>query len=95
MKVICPFDRLVVKREECEQKSEGGIFIPDKVRSKHPPHRGTVVYVGDKCEYAQVGDTTIFMDKESYYDGIPGEDGVIEEYVFLSEKEILAIQRGE
>ena len=39
-------DRVLVKRaEESEQKSSGGIIIPDTAKEK--PQRGTIVAVGD------------------------------------------------
>lgn len=39
-------DRVLVKRaEEAEQKSAGGLFIPDTAKEK--PQRGEVVAVGD------------------------------------------------
>ncbi len=37
-------DRVVVKRLDAEEKSEGGIIIPDTVREK--PSQGEVVAVG-------------------------------------------------
>lgn len=37
-------DRVVVKRDDAEEKSAGGIFIPDSGKEK--PSRGTVVAVG-------------------------------------------------
>lgn len=39
-------DRVLVKRaEEAEQKSAGGLFIPDTAKEK--PQRGEVIAVGD------------------------------------------------
>lgn len=38
-------DRLVVKREESEGKTAGGIVLPDSAKDK--PTRGTVVAIGD------------------------------------------------
>ena len=38
-------DRVVVEREESEQKTAGGILLPDTVKDK--PARGTVVSVGE------------------------------------------------
>jgi co-chaperonin GroES (HSP10) len=93
--IICPFDRLVVKREEMETKSPGGIIIPDKVKSKHPPRRGMVEHAGDCCKYVKVGDTVIFDEHEALFDGIPDGEGGIVEMVFLKETDVLAIQRGE
>ena len=92
--IICPFDRLVVKRADAETKSPGGIIIPDKVNAKHPPRRGTVVHVGDGCKYVKIGDMVIFDGEAAFYDGIPTGDGDVEEFVFLKEADILAIDRG-
>jgi chaperonin GroES len=38
-------DRLVVRREESEDRTEGGIYLPDSAKGK--PTRGTIVSVGD------------------------------------------------
>ncbi len=38
-------DRVVVQREESEQKTAGGILLPDSAKDK--PARGTVVSVGE------------------------------------------------
>jgi chaperonin GroES len=37
-------DRLVVRREEAEEKTSGGIVLPDSAKNK--PQRGTVLAVG-------------------------------------------------
>ena len=37
-------DRLIVRREESEEKSRGGILLPDNAQKK--PQRGTVLAVG-------------------------------------------------
>lgn len=38
-------DRVVVEREESEEKTAGGIVLPDTAKDK--PARGTVIAVGD------------------------------------------------
>jgi chaperonin GroES len=38
-------DRVVVEREESEEKTAGGIVLPDSAKDK--PARGTVIAVGD------------------------------------------------
>jgi chaperonin GroES len=38
-------DRVVVEREESEEKTSGGIILPDTAKNK--PSRGVVVSVGD------------------------------------------------
>ena len=38
-------DRVVIEREESEERTAGGIVLPDSAKDK--PARGTVVSVGD------------------------------------------------
>lgn len=87
-------DRVLIERlEEEEQKSAGGIIIPDTAKEK--PQRGKVVAVGDgayndKGERTkldvQVGDLVLF-GKYS------GNDIKIDnkEYLIVRESEVLAI----
>ncbi|MFN4259233.1 MAG: co-chaperone GroES [Gemmataceae bacterium] len=44
MKVKPIGDRVVVRREEAEEKTAGGIVLPDTAKNK--PQRGTVLEVG-------------------------------------------------
>lgn len=37
-------DRIVIKREEAESKTAGGILLPDSAKNK--PQRGTILAVG-------------------------------------------------
>jgi len=37
-------DRIVVRREEAEEKTSGGIVLPDSAKNK--PQRGTVLAIG-------------------------------------------------
>jgi chaperonin GroES len=88
-------DRILVKRtdDEEEQKSPGGIIIPDTAKEK--PQRGTVTAVGigalnEKGERipmeVKAGDKVLFGK-------YAGSDVKIEadEYLILKENEILAI----
>ena len=45
MKVKPLADRVVVRRVDAEEKTAGGILLPDNAKEK--PQRGTVVAVGD------------------------------------------------
>ena len=67
MKITPLGDRLVVKREEAEEKTAGGILLPDTAKNK--PQRGKVLAVGPgkqnkKGEFSaldvKVGDTVLF-----------------------------------
>ena len=84
-------DRVVVKRIDAEEKTKGGIIIPDTAKEK--PQEGEVVAVGaGKIEKGEripldvkVGDRILF----GKYSGseIKVDD---EEYLILREEEILA-----
>jgi len=45
MKIQPLGDRVVVRREESEEKTAGGIYLPDTAKNK--PARGVVVSIGD------------------------------------------------
>lgn len=86
-------DRLVVKREESEGKTAGGIVLPDSAKDK--PTRGSVVAIGDGrllddgsrgVMQVRVGDRVLFTS----YSGENIEIGD-DEYVLMSESEVLAV----
>jgi len=86
-------DRVVVEREEGEQKTSGGILLPDSAKDK--PARGTVVSVGegkitDKGHrhplQVKPGDRVVFTS----YAGEPFKVGD-SELLLMREDDILAI----
>jgi chaperonin GroES len=86
-------DRVFVKVSQAEEKTAGGIYLPDNAKEK--PQMGEVVNVGegkinDKGERTpvdvKVGDKVLY----SKYAGTDIKLGG-DEYVLLSEKDILAI----
>ncbi len=86
-------DRVLVKPLEAEEKTKGGILIPDTAKEK--PQEGEIVAVGkgrlqgDKVMPLEVktGDKVLY----GKYSGteIRARDG--EEYLILKEEDILAI----
>jgi chaperonin GroES len=93
MKVVPLNDKIVVKRLEAEEKSAGGILLPDTAKEK--PKQGKVLSVGDgrlldngKRAAFQVkeGDRVLFT---SYAGNEVSLDG--EEYLIMSEDDILAV----
>jgi len=91
-------DRVLVKPTYKEEKSKGGILLPDTV-SKEKPQVGEVLAVGHgstNTEGKLVPMTVKKGDKVVYakYSGtdIKGDDE--EGYLLLSEKDILAIIEG-
>ena len=86
-------DKIVVKRLEAEEKTKGGIVLPDTAKEK--PKEGKVVAVGegrllDNGKHAEIqvknGDRVVFA---SYAGTEVTVDG--EEYLIMSEDDILAV----
>ncbi len=86
-------DRVVIKREESEDKTAGGILLPDSAQNK--PARGTVVSVGNGrllddgsrgALQVKVGERVIF----SSYGGEALSLGD-EELLLMREDDILAV----
>jgi chaperonin GroES len=88
-------DRVVVERFEPEEKTRGGIVLPDTAREK--PHQGKVIAVGPGKLLEKTGERgqmslkvgdIVFYGK---YSGTEVElDG--EKYVILRESDVLAVQ---
>jgi len=96
MKIRPMYDRCVVKRVVGEEKTKGGIIIPDT--NKEKPVEGKVVAVGqgkrtddDKVFAMDVkaGDRILFAKYSGNEIKIDGE-----EHLILKEDEILAIIEG-
>lgn len=81
-------DRVVVKPADAEEKTAGGIIIPDTAKEK--PQRGEVVAVGpgkdDQKMTVSVGDSVLYgkyAGTELHHDG--------EDYLIMREDDILVI----
>jgi len=86
-------DKLVVKRLEAEEKTKGGIVLPDSAKEK--PREGRVISVGegrllDSGKRAQV---QVKKDDRVIFSSYAGTDIKIdgEEYLILDESDVLAI----
>jgi chaperonin GroES len=93
MKVVPLNDKVLVKRLEAEEKTVGGILLPDTAKEK--PRQGKVLSVGEGRRLedgtraplqVKVGDQVLFS---SYAGNEVTVDG--EEYLLMSEEDILAI----
>jgi chaperonin GroES len=93
MKVAPLNDKVLVKRLEAEEKTAGGILLPDTAREK--PRQGKVLSVGEgkRLENGQrapfqvkVGDRVLFTSYGGTEIKIEGED-----YLLLSEEDVLAV----
>jgi chaperonin GroES len=88
-------DRVVIKPVAREEKTKGGIYLPDTA-SKERPMEGTVIAVGpgrllDNGTHAEIGvragDRVVFAK----YGGTEFKTEDEEEYLIISEKDIMAV----
>jgi chaperonin GroES len=81
-------DRVIVKPAKAEEKTAGGIIIPDTAKEK--PQRGTVIAAGpgkkDEPVTVKIGDTVLYGKYSGTEIQIEGEDLLI-----MREGDILAI----
>jgi chaperonin GroES len=93
MKVKPLQDRLVVKRIEEEEKTKGGIIIPDAAKEK--PQEGRVVAVGDGkvLESGQKSPLTVKVGDKILFGKYSGTEIKIDgdEHLILREDDVLAI----
>jgi len=94
MKIRPLHDRVVIRREEKEEKSAGGIVLAATAREK--PNKGEVIAVGSgkaldngqvRALQVKVGDKVVFA---SYAGSQTLKDGD-EEFIIMSESEILGV----
>ena len=87
-------DRVVVEREEAQEKTAGGIVLPDTAKDK--PQKGKVIAVGDgrvnkdgkrKPLQVKVGDAVLFTSYAGEEFKIDGEKKVL----LMREEDILAV----
>lgn len=87
-------DRVLVKRLEAEEITEGGIVIPDTAREK--PKKGKIIEVGEgkllesgqRAEFqVKKGDRVIFSSFAGTEVKVDGE-----EYLLMPEEDILAVE---
>ena len=88
-------DRVVIKPEPAEERTQSGIVLPDSAKEK--PQEGTIIAVGtgrvlDNGQKVpievKIGDRVVYAK----YAGTEIKIGQ-DEYVILAEKEILAIKK--
>jgi chaperonin GroES len=93
MKLVPLDDRVVIKQSEAEEKSAGGIILPDAAKEK--PQRGKVVAVGpgkmnDDGKRSKV---SVKKNDEVIYAKYLGNDVEIDgvKYVIVRENDILGV----
>jgi chaperonin GroES len=94
MKVKPLSDRLVVRREEAQEKTAGGILLPDNAKNK--PQRGKVLAVGAgkmlkdgsrRGLQVKVGDNVLFTN----WAGDEYKDREGDQILLMREEDILAV----
>lgn len=81
-------DRVLIEPSPAEEKTAGGLFIPDTAKEK--PQKGTVVAVGtgkkDEPLTVKVGDKVLYGKYAGTEISIEGKD-----YLIMRESDIVAI----
>ncbi len=78
-------DRVLIKPKELEEKTEGGIYVPDSAR-EDKLQEGEVVAIGDSSEITlKQGDRVLFEDVNCTEMKVNGE-----RHVIMNVKDILA-----
>jgi chaperonin GroES len=93
VKLVPLGDRIVVQREVSQEKTVGGIYLPDSAKDR--PTRGKIIAVGDgrvlengsrNALQVKVGDHVLFTSYAGESIEIDGE-----EYLLMNETEVLAV----
>ena len=93
VKLVPLGDRLVVQREASEERTAGGILLPDSAKDK--PTRGVIISVGDRRVLdngsraklqVEAGDKVLFTSYAGEQIEVDGE-----EYLLMNESEVLAV----
>ena len=93
MKVVPLNDKIVVKRLEAEDRTAGGIVLPDSAKEK--PRQGKVLSLGDG-KLLETGKRASFQVKEGdkvLFTSYAGNEVTIDgdEYLIMTEEDILAV----
>jgi len=86
-------DRVLVKQGEAEEKTAGGIVLPDTAKEK--PQRGKVIATGPGklLDNGKRGKMSVAKGDEIFYGKYAGTEIKIdgEDYVILKESDVLAV----
>ena len=85
-------DRVIIKADEAEEMTAGGIYLPDTAKEK--PQRGEVIAVGPgKTEDGQVVPMQVKKGDDVLYGKYSGTEVNVDgtDYLIVRESDILAI----
>lgn len=93
MKVVPLNDKIVVKRLEAEDKTAGGVLLPDSAREK--PKQGKILSLGDgkRLENGERAPMLVKEGQRVLFSSYAGNEVTIdgEEYLIMTEDDILAV----
>jgi chaperonin GroES len=93
MKLVPLDDRIIVKQSEAEEKTAGGIILPDTAKEK--PQRGKIIAVGPgkMQDNGKRSEMSVKKGDEVIYTKYMGNDIQIdgEKYVILHENDVLGV----
>ncbi len=89
-------DKLVIQRLEAEDKTKGGILLPDTAKEK--PREGKVIAVGDGklLENGKRAEFQVKKDDRVIFSSYAGTEIKVngEEYLIMDESDILAVMEA-
>jgi len=89
-------DKLVVKRLEAEEKTQGGILLPDSAKEK--PKEGRVIAVGEGklLDNGDRANLQVKADDRVIFGSYAGTEVKVggENYLIMDESDVLAIVEG-
>jgi chaperonin GroES len=87
------YDKVVVERKQAEEKTAGGIVLPDTAKDK--PKEGTVVAVGigKRLESGRIKEPDVAKGDRVLFGAYAGTEVKVggKEFLILGESEILAV----
>ncbi|HLG42825.1 MAG TPA: co-chaperone GroES [Planctomycetota bacterium] len=89
-------DKIVVERLEAEEKTAGGIVLPDTAKDK--PQQGTIIAVGPGklLDSGKIHEPEVKRGDRVIFSSFAGTEVKVEArtYLILSESEVLAVVEG-
>lgn len=89
-------DRVVVQRDESEEKTAGGIVLPDSAKDK--PARGKIISIGDGrlLDDGTRGDFQVKVGDRVLFTSYAGDNVKVgdDEFLLMREDDILAVIEG-
>ena len=93
MTVVPLNDKILVKRLEAEEKTAGGILLPDTAKEK--PKQGTVISLGEgkRLETGKRAPFQVKVNDRILFTSYAGNEVTVdgEEYLIMTEDDILAV----